>query len=86
MDPNHDSYTHRQRGSEAAVPILVAGMKAKRCLRAPSPRIVLGELTPESVDAPKLVVWVSPVACLDCVAGHTAGLKLKPSGTTPVLT
>ena len=33
-------YTHRQRGSEAAVPILVSGMKAIGCDEQPLPRIV----------------------------------------------
>jgi len=38
--PTMMQYTHRQRGSEAAVPILVSGMKAIGCGEQPLPRVV----------------------------------------------
>src|SRR6266404_9494793 len=47
-------YTHRQRGSEAAVPNLLIGMKAMRWCEQPLPQIVLGGSSLKSAGAPKL--------------------------------
>ena len=42
--PTMMQYTHRQRGSEAAVPILVSGMKAIGCGEQPLPRVVFWQI------------------------------------------
>jgi len=57
VDPNHDADTHRQRGSEAAVPILDSGMKAIGAGEQPLPRIVLGRSPLTSAGVPKLMIF-----------------------------
>jgi hypothetical protein len=42
--PTMMQYTHRQRGSEAAVPILVSGMKAIGRGEQPLPRVVFWQI------------------------------------------
>jgi hypothetical protein len=72
-------YTHRQRGSEAAVPILVSGMKAIGCGEQPLPRVVFWQIVAQKRQCgQKLIIRFLPLLIYFA--------NLKPSGTTPVFT
>jgi hypothetical protein len=85
-DPDHDADTHRQRGSEAAVPILCLGTEAKGLCEQPLPRIVHGGSSLNRGDAPNFDNFIPLFARFSSAGFYTAGLNAKPSGTTPVLT